>query len=980
MTHSIVFNVYELGPGLYLPNAFIVKESVTGGLGYIEQKATKDTLPSFEAIQVSDELMRLINKVNAIHPQEIADKYNSNKKKSFTIAELVENDQKVAPILKGIIHKKFAELMREIVRLNQVITFKLPRKDEAKSHVIEVSDQQVEPLLSFKLKDYGIVYELRVLEDDQRVKVWETDLQVLSNQPAWVMINKKLYHIPHIKGLMLKPFAQKEHLFIPPKSIITYFEKFILKVASKAEIQAEGFDMTTMSKIEHCRLEVIKDVFSDEWVLHPVFKYKGADVSFGWNDQKKHRLSLNTEDDQIKVIKILRDRDQEKAIISKLSAFKLTSNASGNFSLKGKALTNSFYLHEWLIDQREALKAEGFMLEQMGIEQSKIYAHKASLEISATQEEDWFDVKAVVRVGTFQIAFVKFINHIKNKESLFELPNGEFMIIPAEWFTKYQQFSTFGSIQKELIRFTKSQYTILEETGILKKNRKGISKEELNSLISADLKAELRPYQLEGVHWMAQLNQKGLGGCLADDMGLGKTLQTISVLLYAKKSKSEQQNAKQTKQAAPVLQGDLFANESEEITEKDTPLRSLIVLPASLVYNWQAEIKKFAPSLSVLSHTGVKRDKVIDKIAAFDVVLTTYHTALRDFDVLNEIHWEYIVLDESQQIKNKDGKVFRSISKLKANHKLALSGTPIENSLSDLWSQMQFINPNLLGGYTFFRNEFKTPIERRADEGKKKALYNLVKPYLLRRTKRQVAKDLPDLTIKTFYSEMTQAQNKWYEAEKSAVRNYLLNVFDRKKGKDQVHMLQSLMKLRQLANHTALADYEPYEGAKFEDVIHQWKTVIKSGHKVLIFSSFVKYLQLFEDYFKQEGVAYSFLHGSLSAKQKKAQIDQFEEDQTNKTFLISIKAGGTGLNLTSADYVFILDPWWNPFVEKQAIARAHRIGQDKNVVAIKFVTKNTIEEKILRLQEKKTLLAEDIIKDEETKLTLSDEVLKSLVE
>jgi len=275
---------------------------------------------------------------------------------------------------------------------------------------------------------------------------------------------------------------------------------------------------------------------------------------------------------------------------------------------------------------------------------------------------------------------------------------------------------------------------------------------------------------------------------------------------------------------------------------------------------------------------------------------------------------------------------------------------------------MQFINPDLLGAFNFFRNDFITPIEKYQDEAKKARLRTLVAPYLLRRTKEEVARDLPPLSTQIFFSEMAPEQKKFYEREKSAARNYLLENFDASNPQYRLLLLRSLTRLRQLCNHPALANEEFLrESGKFTDVLEQWEVIRKSNHKVLFFSSFVKYLDLFRETFEQEGQAYSMLTGAMGAAEREREIRRFEEDPEVRAFLISIKAGGVGLNLTAADYVFILDPWWNPTTEQQAIARAHRIGQDKSVFAVKFITKDSIEEKILQLQERKSKLAEDIL-------------------
>lgn len=974
-TFFVIFNIYSVADDVFLPSAYITRESVDGGPGYIEQKATPETIPSFN-LNLSDPVIKLIQFTAELQEQNIANKFNSNPKKRFTLKELLKQDEELTKTIKLFVWRKMNEWLKGVYRSKIMLTYNLPRKEEAKKHKLFFHVQNIKPELFFQLKDYGVIYKLKLFEEDRYIKVLEKDIDVIANNPAWVKIDRNLFQIPYINGTMLKPFGKKDLIYIPPKSVKTYFEKFIVKVASKADIKAEGFDMIDSKNLISCKLEIIQDLFTEEWVINPVFLYD-YDTEFNWNDSRKQKLSVNSTVSPLQIVKVLRNREKEQEYISKLASFKLSVNASGTFYLKNQSSRASFVLHEWIITHKKELEQIGFEVSALSIQENEIYPYIPNISFTVEEQNDWFDVYAQVQVGDFTIPFNKLISNIKSGDPIYILPNGQVLIIPDEWMTKYEQLSKFATNEKKFLRYTKSQFTLLEDAGLIENEHSEIQEDLLKELSRTLLKATLRPYQKEGIEWMLNLYHKGLGGCLADDMGLGKTLQTITVLLYAKLMKQEVNVYEENlKTDGEQKQLNLF---QDQLKDHSKSLKALIILPASLVFNWKEELSKFAPSLTTYIYTGAKRIKKAKHLSAFDVVLTTYHTALRDFDTLKEIRWEYIVLDESQQIKNKDGKVFKSISKLEANHKLALSGTPIENSLSDLWSQMQFINPQLLGGFSFFKKEFITPIEKRKSEEKKQVLYQLVNPYVLRRTKQEVAKDLPKLTTQVHYSEMSSKQEKLYEAEKSAVRNYILNVFKPTSGKDQIHVLQSLIKLRQLANHTQLAGYEDNEGAKFDDVIHLWNTVTKAGHKVLIFSSFVQYLALFEEHFKHHKAPYALLHGGLTTTQRKKQITLFEQDETIKTFLISIKAGGTGLNLTSADYVFILDPWWNPFVEKQAISRAHRIGQNKNVVAIKFITKNTIEEKILKLQEKKKELAEDIIRDNEPAL-LNKDVLDVLIE
>ena len=344
----------------------------------------------------------------------------------------------------------------------------------------------------------------------------------------------------------------------------------------------------------------------------------------------------------------------------------------------------------------------------------------------------------------------------------------------------------------------------------------------------------------------------------------------------------------------------------------------------------------------------------------YDVIITTYGTVRNDFGQLKDIFFRYLILDESQNIKNPDSKSYKAVCVLNSKHKLVLTGTPIENSLSDLWAQINFLNRDLLGSYSFFQKEFIVPIEKRNDEEKQRQLKNLISPFILRRTKEKVAKDLPDLTELIRTCEMTEDQKSLYETQKSVIRNSLLKNIE-KQGiqKSSFLVLQGMTKLRQLSNHPALVGETDCASGKFNEVLSNLEELMSENHKVLVFSSFVTHLKLFQNEFEKLGWQYCLLTGQTADRE--AVINEFQNNPEKKIFLISLKAGGVGLNLTSADYIFILDPWWNPASENQAISRAHRIGQEKKVFVYRFISEETIEEKIQKLKERKSALAEKFI-------------------
>jgi SNF2 family DNA or RNA helicase len=431
-------------------------------------------------------------------------------------------------------------------------------------------------------------------------------------------------------------------------------------------------------------------------------------------------------------------------------------------------------------------------------------------------------------------------------------------------------------------------------------------------------------------------------------MGLGKTVQTLCLL--------------------------------QSLKEQGETLPSLLVMPTSLLYNWEMEAKKFTPQLRVLVYSGPQREKLQAQIGKVDLILCSFGMVRSDIDWFEKQAFSYVILDESQAIKNPLANITKAVQKLNAKFRLVMTGTPLENSTMDLWSQMNFVNSGLLGTQRYFKDYFQIPIEKKADGDQKKRLYFLIKPYLLRREKRQVAADLPEKMESITYCTMSEEQERLYDKTKSFYRDVLLKqIKDEGLQKSRFSVLQGLTKLRQLANHPALCE-DGFEGqsGKMEAVLEKLETVLEQHHKVLIFSQFVQHLGLIRKALDERGIDYAYLDGSTS--DRKGQVESFQKDDGQSVFLISLKAGGVGLNLTAADYVFLLDPWWNPAAEAQAIDRAHRIGQKKTVFTYKFISKETVEEKILSLQQRKLDLANELVTSDESILrNLSeDEVLDLL--
>jgi SNF2 family DNA or RNA helicase len=686
--------------------------------------------------------------------------------------------------------------------------------------------------------------------------------------------------------------------------------------------------------------------------LQLYFKYAG--YIFPYGDGRHVSVRMEKTGDDYLFHRIKRSVTWEKGKLQQLEAMGLKTVSSLFQNLEVAAhdeeSDRSFPVFEWLNQHHDELLEKGFELEQPDGQKRYVFGNtKIDLEIS--ENNDWFDINAVVYFGPYRIPFIQLKNHILNHKKEFLLPSGEIAIIPESWFSQYGNLLHFseGGDELKLRRHHLGLVNELNdgemaEVSMNRKLQKLTDFEETEDIpMPVNFAGSLRPYQKAGYNWFHFLKEYHFGGCLADDMGLGKTIQTLA-LLQKHKEGTEAAGSKAT---------------------------SLVIMPTSLIYNWLNEAKKFAPQLRLMVHTGAFRYKSAEVFANYDVVITTYGISRIDIEMFKAYFFDYVILDESQNIKNPSSKSFQSVRQLRSRFKLILSGTPVENSVNDLWTQMSFINPGLLGAQQFFQNEFVTPIEKKKDEDKARKLQAIIKPFVLRRTKEQVATELPPKTETLLYCKMSEEQAEVYDKVKSEYRNELLrSIEDGTYAKTQIQVLQGLIKLRQIANHPSMIDAE-YEGdsGKFENVVHTLANVLDGGHKVLIFSQFVKQLTIYRNHFDKEGIPYVYLDGSTQNRGNV--VKQFQEDNKTRVFLISIKAGGVGLNLTEADYVFILDPWWNPAVEQQAIDRTHRIGQTKNVFIYKFITKDTVEEKILALQQRKLSVARALI-------TTEDSFIKSL--
>jgi superfamily II DNA or RNA helicase len=566
-------------------------------------------------------------------------------------------------------------------------------------------------------------------------------------------------------------------------------------------------------------------------------------------------------------------------------------------------------------------------------------------------ENNLLSIQFKVNFGEELVDNLELQKALQAKQKSILLSDNTIGVLTDEWLEKFGLLVKHSRIQKEVLSVPKwilifnkslsefkdsSQEQVIEDDW-WKKWHLWQNSDEIIYPISNDVKAKLRPYQQKGFEWMVLLSKIGAGACLADDMGLGKTLQTICFLDYKKK------------QSPNTIQ--------------------LIISPSSLMYNWKVEIEKFAPSLK--THVYHQSNRNIEDLATnkADILITSYGTARADIELLEGLQFSTIVLDESHNIKNPTAQVSKAVLRLQADSKIILSGTPIMNNTLDLFPQLSFIVPQLFGSQEFFSKEYVHPIDRDKDKEKIEQLKRVTSPFVLRRTKEQVAKDLPSKTESIIWCEMGGAQKRYYNEVKDNIKNSLfVSIKSEGIGKSKMNVLAGIQKLRQLCSSPVpIEDYEHQteESIKIDTLIEELEGNLVHN-KVIVFSQFLGALDKIGQQLKDREIAYYLIDGSTPQIKRQEQINKFQDKENPvRVFLLSLKSGNSGFTLTEANYVFLIDPWWNRQVENQAIDRVYRIGQDKNVFAYRMICRDTIEEKIIQLQTKKLQLSEELISEDE---------------
>ncbi|KAA6346846.1 hypothetical protein EZS27_005643 [termite gut metagenome] len=904
----------------------------------------------------------------------VIDGMNEAERKAIAIAscyteknlmKVYSKENNVSDFLRKLSEKTLQEIVRPYIekKLTEMITLvrtcglPLYQKDSNSKILFDhnaccVSPDTAEVSFHFEADESQFRYSLQCTDGKGNpVSLLEKKpVTIITPSPAHLLLGRELIAFHDIEASRLIPFTNKPTVSVDASLTEKYIEKIVLPIVRHHDITSQGLNIAEEHRACEALLVMEESVYED-MVLQLSFRY--GDKTFTPDALSSSKFVYTQEEDGKTAVRyFFRDRVTERRLVQQLKEANLIRINESHFKLAEPAQEKE--LSEWITNHRELL-AGNFQLTSAKT-QTVYCLDEIRMEQSRTDGVDWFELQITVIAGDCRIPFTRFRKHILNGIREFILPDGRMLLLPEEWFYKYADLFEYGESSEKAIRLKPSLIGIVNAVseGNDSDNPITYTPKKIYD-IPRRLKAQLRRYQQDGFNWMMHLKEHHLGGCLADDMGLGKTLQTLTLLLHTYDRMPE--------------------------GEENTPIpASLIVMPTSLLQNWRREAMRFTP-LTVYEYAGNGQSKQTNcnlLFGDYHLILTSYGMMRNNVETLKQYTFEYVVLDESQYIKNSDSLTFKAAVQLHSHHRLVLTGTPIENSLKDLWSQFHFLQPDLLGTENDFNRSFIIPVKQ-GDEQRKVRLQRIIEPFVLRRSKQEVAPELPALTEEIIYCTLTEEQGKVYQTEKNSLRNILLEINARGEKSKTLTVLNGILRLRQLACHPKMV-FDDFAGdsGKLEAILSTFETLRSEGHKVLIFSSFVKHLALIAEAFTQREWSYALLTGASTHRQE--EIDRFAAADNIQAFFISLKAGGVGLNLTQADYVFIIDPWWNPAAEMQAVSRAHRIGQEKRVFAYRFITQGSIEEKIIQLQENKRRLAETFITDSNPLEVLTDEEWEKLLD
>ncbi len=807
---------------------------------------------------------------------------------------------------------------------------------------------QTEIFVTPEAEDVVLVLRLQI---DDEVYNYD-DITVLNS--ALIRIGNTFHAAANIDVVtIMEQFSNGGRMHVTAADWPEYLEKDLLPLSGNTAIVFDEGLKENVTEVEPALKLYLRET-DKMMVFKPIFDYEGVEKQ--WLDYTPAVTARNG-----KVVVHERNEAAEQTFLTLLRHLH-------------PLMQESRKAHSFLLPANEALKGNWYFsfvdklaeanVQIVGYEslkQLRINPNKPRTQLQISSGIDWFDADVDLKFGEESVSIAEVKKALGKKQNFVTLNDGSIGLLSEDWMEKYALMVKLGAVNgSNKLRLKKFHFSAIEglsdqisETEVLeelaeKRERLLDYDFEKKAVIPVpdNVTAVLRPYQQAGFQWMSFLSEIGWGGILADDMGLGKTLQTLTFLQH-------------------------YLNQNPKA-------QYLVACPTTLIYNWENEIRKFTPEITYLIHHGAQRRSRAEEFDGINLIITTYGTLRSDIKMLSQMNFDYVVLDESQAIKNPMSQVAKASLLLQSKNRLALSGTPVQNNTFDLFAQMNFLNPGMLGSMEFFRNEFATPIDKLQEEEAKAHLRKLIHPFLLRRTKEQVAPDLPEKTEMVLFCEMGQKQRKIYDAYRNSFRSKILGEIEEKgMERSQLSILTGLMKLRQICDSPAiLNEDERFENhsVKIEELVREL-TENTGNHKALVFSQFLGMLGLIKEELEKQSIPYVYFDGGTSSTEREKAIQRFQQDEECRVFLISLKAGGVGLNLTAADYVYIVDPWWNPAVEQQAIDRTHRIGQTKNIFAYRLICKDTIEEKIMLLQERKLSLVKELIADDNAfmkKLTRED--------
>lgn len=724
----------------------------------------------------------------------------------------------------------------------------------------------------------------------------------------------------------------------------SFYKNILAKLEDRIRIDYSYIKHATPEQLieQHFDQQVQKIIYlsdSDNYIsITPVMKYGNIEVPV------YSRKQVYDTDPNGNVFKVDRDDEAEIQFTSILLRqhpyFKEQMEEASYFYLHKSA----FLDNNWFLDAYEEWNKQGILVLGFGeLTTQNLNPNKATVSVKVNSGIDWFNTALTVTYGKQKAPLKQLYKAIRNKNKYVQLDDGTQGVLPLEWIERFEAYFRAGEISGDHIQIPKNNFTDIHQLfdDSMQSDEVKREVEQYEKLLASfdglkdikvpeALQATLRNYQLQGLKWLNFLDDFNFGACLADDMGLGKTIQIISFILVQRSKQKHNTN--------------------------------LVVVPTSLLFNWQAEVSKFAPSIKLFVHYGTNRVKDSKDFDQYEIILTTYGVMLSDINMLKAYRFNYIFLDESQAIKNPDSQRYKAARLLQSRNKIVLTGTPVENNTFDIYGQLSFACPGLLGNKQFFKDIYATPIDRFQNSKRATELQRKISPFILRRTKKEIAKELPEKTEMVIFCEMGTEQRTVYNAYEKELRDYLNDKTEDDLAKNSMHILTGLTKLRQICNSPSLVKGDEHLGdasSKIETLVEHIENK-SPEHKILVFSQFVSMLDLIKAELSKRNINFEYLTGQT--RNRAASVNAFQENKEVRVFLISLKAGGTGLNLTEADYVYIVDPWWNPAVENQAIDRCYRIGQEKKVIAVRLICPDTIEEKIMKLQDTKRKLVNDLIK------------------